>query len=105
MVPPNLNFWSISRKEILESQEKHQFRNKFLHTLLCSNDIFNSEYNRKMLMRKTRSILDGVCFKNEQLFHPVQCTACRICHCSSGDKLVLPELTGVLSFSDQFHYL
>ena len=105
MVPPNLNFWSISRKESLESKQKHALRNMFLRTLLCSNDIFNPGYNRKMLMRKTTSFLARVCFNYEQLFHPVQCTACRICQCSSRDKLVLPKLTGTLVISDQFHQL
>ena len=105
MVPPNLNFWSISRKESLESQEKPALRNKFLRTLLCSNEIFNRGYNRKMLMRKTTSIVDGVCINYEQLFPPVKCTAYRISQCSSRDKLVLPETTGILSISDQFRYL
>ena len=104
MSPPNLNFWSISRKESVESQQKHALRNKFLRTLLCSNDIFIPGYNRKMLMRKRTSILDGICVNYEQLFHPVQCTACRICQCSSRDKLVLPEVTGILSISDQLQY-
>ena len=39
MVPPNLNFWSISRRESLESQQKHALRNRFMQTLLCSNEI------------------------------------------------------------------
>ena len=105
MVPPNLYFWSISRKESLESQQKHALRNRFLRTLLSSNDIFNSGYNLKMLMRKRTSILDRVWFNYEQLFHPVQCTACRICQCSSRDRLVLPKVTDVLSISDKLHYL
>ena len=105
MVPPNLNFWSISRKESLQSQQKHALRNRFLRTLLCSNDFLNPGYNWKMLMRKSTSILDRVCLNYEQLFHPVQCTACKICQCSSRDKFVLPQLTGILSISDQFHYL
>ena len=105
MVPPNLNFWSISRKESLKSQQEHALRNRFLQTLLCSNDIVNPGYNRKMLMRKRTSILDRICFDYEQLFDPVQCTACRLCQCSSRDKLVLPELAGFLAFSDQLHYL
>ena len=46
MVPPNLNFWYISRKESLESQPKQALRSKFLRTLLCSNDNFNPGYNR-----------------------------------------------------------
>ena len=71
MVPPNLNSRSISRKEILESQQKQALRNRFLRTILCSNDIFVPGYNRKMLTRKRRSILDRVCFNYEQLFHPV----------------------------------
>ena len=104
MVPSNLNFWSISRKENLESQQTHALRNRFLRTLLFSNEIFNPGYNRKMLMRRT-SILDGVCVNYEQLFQPVQCTARRICQCSSRDKLVLPEVTGILSFSDKLLYL
>ena len=105
MVPPNLNFCSISRKESLESQQKHALRNRILRTRLCSNDISNPGYNRKMLMRKRTSILDRVCFNYEQLFHPVQSTASRICHCSSRDKLVLPEVTVILSISDQLHCL
>ena len=105
MVPPNLNFWSISRRESLESQQKHALRNRFLRTLLRSKDNFNPGYNRKMLIRKMTSILDRVCFNYEQLFHPVQCTACRICQCSSKDRLILPEVTGILTFSDQVHYL
>ena len=94
MVPPNLYFWSISRKESLESKQKHALRISFLRTLLCSNDTFNPGYNRKMLIRKRMSILDGVCVNYEQFFHPVQRTACRICQCSSRDKLVLPKVTG-----------
>ena len=105
MVQTNLYFWSISRKECLETQQKHALRNKFLRTLLCSNDNFNPGYNRKMLIRKRTSVLDGVSFNYEHLFHPVQCIACRICQCSSRDKLVLPEVTAYLSISDQLHYL
>ena len=105
MVPTNLNFWSISREKSLEYQQKHALRKKFVRTLLFSNGFFSPGYNRKMLMRKRTSFLDGVCVNYEQLFHPVQCTACRICHCSSRDKLVLPEVTGLLSYSDQPQYL
>ena len=105
MFPPNLNYWSISRKESPESQKKHALKNKFLGTLLCLNDIFNPEYNRKLIMRKRTSILDSVCFNYEQLFHPVHCIACRIFQCSLREKLILPEVTGILSISDQLHYL
>ena len=101
MVSPNLIFWSISRKESLESQQKHALKCKFLRALLCSNDILNPGYNWKMLMSKRTSILDRVYVNYEQLFHPVHCTACRICQCSSRDELVLPDVTGALSFSDQ----
>ena len=105
MVPPNLNFWSISREESLESQQKHVLRIKFLRTLICSNDILKTGYNRKILMRKrTSSILDRVCFNYEQLFHPVQRTACIIYQCSSIDKLILPRMTAILSISEQIHY-
>ena len=105
MVPPNLNFRSISRIESPESQQKLALRNRFLQTLLFSNDIFNPGYNRNMLTRKRTSILDGVRVIYEQLFHPVQCTACRTYQCSSRDKIVLPEVTGFVSFSDQLQYL
>ena len=86
MCPPNGNFWSISRKESLEFQQKHALRNRFLRTLLCSNDIFNPGYNRKSLIRKRTPILDVACFNYKQLFHPIQCTACRKCQCSSRGK-------------------
>ena len=105
MVPPNLNFWSIPRRESLESQQNYALKNRFLRTLLCSNVIFNPGCNRKTLIRKRTSILDRVCFIYEPLFHPVQCTACRICQYSTRDRFVLPEETGILSFSDQRHYL
>ena len=41
----------------------------------------------------------------EQLLHPIQYTACKKCQCNSKDKLVLPSVTGILSTSDQLHYL
>ena len=53
-------------------------------------------------MMKRESNLGRVCVNYEQLFHPVQCTTC---HCSSKDKLVLPEVTVILSCLDQLHYL
>ena len=105
MVPPTIKFSSISRKETLESQQKHALMYRFLRTLLFSNDFLNPGYNRKMLMRKRTSILEGVCVNYEQLFHPVQRTACRICQCSSRGKPLLPEVTGILLYSDQLHYL
>ena len=105
MVPTNLNFWSISRKGSLESQQKHALRIKFLRTLLCSTDFSNPGYNWKKLMRRRTSIPDRVCFNYEQLFHPVHCIACRICQCSSRDKLVPPKVTGILSISDQLLHL
>ena len=86
MSSPNLNFWSISRKESPESQQKHALRNRFLRTLLCLNVSFNPGYNRKTLIGKSTSILDRVCFNYEQLLHPVQCTACRKRQCSSRGK-------------------
>ena len=57
MSQPNLNFWSITHNERLETQQKHALRNKFLRTLLCSNDIFIPGYNWKTLIRKRTSIL------------------------------------------------
>ena len=105
MAPTNLIFCSISRKKTPESQHKHALRNRFLRTLLRLNVILNPWYNRKMLIRKKTSFLDGVCFNYEQLFHPVQSTACGICQCSSRDKIVWSEVTSILSFSYQLHYL
>ena len=105
MVPPKSKFWSVSRKENLESQRKQALRSRFLRKLLCSNDNFNPDYNRKMLMRTRTYIFDRVCVNYEQLFHPVQCTASRICQHSSKNKRVSPEVTGILPFSDQVHYL
>ena len=87
-----LNFWSISRKEILETQQKHALKNTFLRILLCSNDILNPCYKRKTRIRKRTSLLDGVCFIYEQLFHPIQCTACRKCQCSSRSKHAWQEV-------------
>ena len=57
MVPPNSNFSSISRKGNLESQQKHALRNRFLRTLLCSNDIFNPGYKRKTLLEREHPFL------------------------------------------------
>ena len=68
MSPPNTTFWSISRKQRVESQQKHALRNRFLLTLLCSNEIFNPVYNRKVLIRKRTSILERVCFKYDSCF-------------------------------------
>ena len=73
MSPPKLKVWSISRKKSLETQQKHALGNRFLSTLLCSNDISDPGYNRKTLIKKRTSILDGACFNYEQLFHPIQC--------------------------------
>ena len=105
MGPPNLKFWSISRKGSLESQQKLALKKRFVRTLLFSSDTLNPGCNWKMLLRKRTSILDRVCVNYKQLFHPVQCIACRICQGSSRLKVVLPEVTGILSFSDQLPYL
>ena len=59
-------------------------------------------------MRKSTFILDNSFFEffnYERLFHPVQCNGCKICQCSSIDKLHLPRVTGILSTSDQQQYL
>ena len=88
MSPPKLYFRPITRKESPEFQQKHALRNRFLRTLLCSNVIFNPGYNRKTLIRKRTSSLVRVCFEYEQLFHPMQCTACGKCQCSSRGKRV-----------------
>ena len=82
----NYFFWSISREESLGYQQKHALRNRFSWTLLCSNVISNPGYNRKTLIRKKTFILVRVCFNYEQLFHPMQCTACKKCQCSSTGK-------------------
>ena len=105
MVTPDIKFWSISSKEILEDQEKHELRNKFLRKCLGSNHIYNPGYNRKMLNKQRTSILDKACFNYEHLFHPVQCTACKISQLTSNDEQVLPRATGILSTSERLHYL
>ena len=56
-------------------------------------------------MMKRTALRDGVCVNYEQLFHPVQRTACGICQGSSGDKLVLKEVTSIRSISDQLQFL
>ena len=86
MSPANLYCWSISRKENLESQQKHALRNRFLRTLMCSNGILKPGCSRKTLIKERKSILDGACFKYGQLFHPIKCTAGRKCQCSSRGK-------------------
>ena len=45
------------------------------------------------------------CVYYEQLFHLVQWSVCRRCHCSSRDKFFLPKVTGILWTLDQLHYL
>ena len=72
MVLKNLKFWSISFEESLGLQQKHALKNRFLRALSCSNDNFNPGWNRKMLIRKIKSIPDGGCFSYEQLFRPAQ---------------------------------
>ena len=57
MVLPNLKFWSLSRKQSLDSQQKHALGNKILRSLLCSNDNLIPGYNRKMPIRKKTLLL------------------------------------------------
>ena len=104
MVPPNLVFWSNSRKESLTSQQKHALEIVFCKHYCVQMTLLVPGTIGKCSLEIT-SILDGVCFTYEQLFHPVFCTACRICHCSSIDKLVLPRATGILTISDQLHHI
>ena len=101
---PKLNFWSISRKKSLEPQQKHALRNTFLRTLLCSDDLLNPGYNRKTIIRRRTSILDGVCFNYEQLFHPIHCTACRRSQCSSRGKHAQQEAFCIQSTLNPFQY-
>ena len=85
MSPPNLNFWSISRTESPESQQKFALRNSFCeHYCVQMTFSIPSTIGKRQLERT--SILDGVCFNYEQLFHPIQCTACRKCQYSSRGK-------------------
>ena len=58
-----------------------------------------------MLIRKSTAILDKGCFNYEQLFHPVQCSARKICQLSSIVELVLPGVTGILSTLNQLKCL
>ena len=105
MFPPNFHFWSISRKESLESQQKHALKNEFLRSVLCPNDIFGPGYNRKTLIRKRTSILDGVLFNHELLFLPIQCTACRKCQCSSRGERAYQGVFCIQSTLTPFQYL
>ena len=104
MVLPDLKFWSISRKESPDTQQKHALRNRFLRTLLCSKDIFNPGYNGETLIRKITSSLDVVCFNYEQLFHAIQCTACRKCQYSSRGKRAQQESSCTQSIKNPFQY-
>ena len=106
MVPPKLNFCSISRKESQDSQQEYALRSNFFceHYCVRMTFLFPATIGN-LLMRKRTSIFDRVCFNYEQLIHPVQCTACKICQGSSRDNLASPEVTGILSFSDQLHHL
>ena len=56
-------------------------------------------------LEKKRPFLTKFVFVNEQLFHPVQCSACKIRQFSSKDKLFFLKATSILSISDQFQYL
>ena len=104
MSPPKGNFCSIPHKETLESQQKHALSNRFLRTLLCSNDIFNPGYIRKRLIRKRTSNHDRVCFNYEQLFHLIQCSACRKCQCSSRRERAWQEVFCIQSILTPFQY-
>ena len=104
MSQPNLNIWSISRKESPESQQKHAHRSRLLGTLLCSNDNINPGYKRKTLIRKSTSILVRVCFNYEQLLHPIQCTACRKCQRSSRGKRAQQEAVCIQSTLNPLQY-
>ena len=73
--------------------------------IIVFKSLFQSRVQSEKAMGKSTSILDGVCVNYEQLLHPVQCTVSRKFQCSSKDKLILPELTGILSFLDQLQYL
>ena len=105
MVPPILIFYSISRIESLESQQKHALKNNFLRALLCLNDNLNPGCNQIILIRKNAPLLDEGYLNYEQLFHPVQCTACKLCQCCSIDNFVLSKMIGILSTSGQPHCL
>ena len=97
MIPPNLKFWSISRKESLASEQGHALTEKFSRALLCSNNKFVPGYNPKMVKRKRTSFLAEVCFNYEQLFHPVQSIAGKICQGNSIYIMVLPRVSGIVN--------
>ena len=90
MVLPNLNFWSYSFEERIESQQNYALENRSLRALLCSNNNFNPRYSRKMFIRKRASIRDGVCFTYAQLFYQVKCTVLKISQGNSKYKF-FPE--------------
>ena len=104
MVPTNLNFWSISRKDSLESQQKHGLKNRFWRALLCSKTISIPDTIGKCSLERVHPFLTKVVLIMK-LFHPVQGTACKSCQSTSIDKVVLSRATGILTISDQLHYL
>ena len=68
MVPPNLNFYSISTKDSLEFQKKHALGNRFLRALLCSNAVFNPGCNRKNFIRKSTPLPDKIVLNMNSCF-------------------------------------
>ena len=103
MVPPKVNFWSISRKKSLNPNRSTHLERNFGEHFCAQMTFWHPGYNRKMLIRKKTFTLEKTCFENERLFHPVQCTTCKIYHYSSIDKLVLPSVSGFLWYMTIFN--
>ena len=72
MVSTTLNFCSISHKKTQHQAQKHALKISSFLALLCSYDIFNLGYRRKVHKRWRTSNSDEVCFNYDQLFQPIQ---------------------------------
>ena len=104
MVPPNLNYWSISRKESLESQQKHAPKKGLLRTPLCSNYIFNPGFNRKMHMRKKHPFLSEFVLSMNSCFNHYNAPLVEYVNLVQKINLFCQNDWYSVSF-DHFHYL
>ena len=105
VIPTRLNFWSIWCEVSVPSRQRQALGKLFSRALPGQNDSFSPEYYRKLLNRKRTSSHDEICFKYEQLFLQVQCTAWKKCQSTSIEILFLRKASGILSPSYQFQCL
>ena len=85
---------------------KHwNYRKKLYRTFFCLFDSFIPEHWLKLLTRKTTSVHVEICFNHEHLFHQVPFIARKMCHCNSGERLVLLNASWFFSNPDRFQCL